>query len=229
MTKILTSKCAIPSKCGEFKEGQVDFDIIRSVAMDVDVYNFIDVALRKYKMGRLWDEMINKEKSKSDRTDELQGVGDDNDEDEEQEQMKAKQALDEEEDDETKKVDGIWPIKIGPDGIPLRRNNSDVMQNFFISFVVRSFTELDEILLDLQNNGEQRRIQRFAKEIKSRKEKWNTDIVDQFNACSDVYNDFVRKDLNTIFRFNKVGKSQIDSSAASHYDQDDLRQQLDSD
>lgn len=47
------------------------------------------------------------------------------------------------------------------------------MQNFFISFVVRAFTELDEILQDLQNNGEQRRIQRFAKEIKVRKEVWD--------------------------------------------------------
>jgi len=35
-------------------------------------------------------------------------------------------------DDELKKVDGINPIVIGPDGSPMKRNNSDVMNNFFI-------------------------------------------------------------------------------------------------
>jgi hypothetical protein len=37
-----------------------------------------------------------------------------------------------EEDDETKKIDGIMAIIIGPDGVPLKRNNSDVMNNFYI-------------------------------------------------------------------------------------------------
>jgi hypothetical protein len=37
-----------------------------------------------------------------------------------------------EEDDETKKIEGIMSIIIGPDGSPLKRNNSDVMNNFYI-------------------------------------------------------------------------------------------------
>lgn len=176
MTKILTSKCAIPSKSGEFKEGQVEFDVIYAVAMDVEIYNFIDIVLRKYRMGKLWDEVVAKEEDNNDGNNQNQGGGNDAfDEEDEQQQLQAKM-IDIEEDDETMKVDGIWQIKIGPDGIPLKRNPSDVMQNFFISFVVRSFTELDEILQDLANNGEQRRLQRFAKEIKVRKDKWNKDI-----------------------------------------------------
>ena len=142
MTKILTSKCAIPSTSGEFKEGIVDFDIIYAVAMDVEYYNFIDIVLRKYRMGKLWDEMLQKEKNKSDRSsdDKADALAD---EDEDMANGALKVAGDEEEDDETKKIDGIWQIQIGPDGIPLKRNPSDVMQNFFISFVVRSFTDLD--------------------------------------------------------------------------------------
>ena len=40
--------------------------------------------------------------------------------------------MNDEDDDETKKIDGINAIPIGPDGIPLKRNNSDVMNNFHI-------------------------------------------------------------------------------------------------
>ena len=38
--------------------------------------------------------------------------------------------------------DSVMPLEIGPDGVPLRRNPSDVMNNFFIDFVARSFTEI---------------------------------------------------------------------------------------
>jgi len=64
----MSSKCAIPAKNGEFKEGKVEFNIIQAVAMDVEVYNFIDIVLRKLRMGKLWDEMASKEKDKSDRS-----------------------------------------------------------------------------------------------------------------------------------------------------------------
>jgi hypothetical protein len=42
-----------------------------------------------------------------------------------------------------KKVDGIHAILIGPDGVPMKRNNSDVMNNFFIQFATLSFTDLE--------------------------------------------------------------------------------------
>lgn len=34
-------------------------------------------------------------------------------------------------------------IGIGPDGVPLKRNNSDVFNNFYIQFAVLSFTDLE--------------------------------------------------------------------------------------
>lgn len=52
----------------------------------------------------------------------------------------------EEDNDETKKSEGIRLIDIGPDGVPLKRNVSDVMNNFFINAVTRSFTNCEEIL-----------------------------------------------------------------------------------
>jgi len=67
-------------------------------------------------------------------------------------------------------VDGIFPIEIGPDGVPLKRNPSDVMNNYFIQFAVLSFTELEKELIALQNNGELRRLQKFEKEVEAKKE-----------------------------------------------------------
>lgn len=39
-------------------------------------------------------------------------------------------------DAELKKIEGTNSIGIGPDGSPLKRNNSDVMNNFFINYAV---------------------------------------------------------------------------------------------
>ena len=67
-------------------------------------------------------------------------------------------------------MDGIFAIEIGPDGVPLKRNNSDVMNNFFIQYAVLSFTDLEKELIALQNNGELRRLQKFEKEVEAKKE-----------------------------------------------------------
>ena len=52
----------------------------------------------------------------------------------------------EEDDDETRKVEGILAIKLGPDGVALKRNISDVMNNFFINYIVRSFTDCEKMI-----------------------------------------------------------------------------------
>ena len=62
-----------------------------------------------------------------------------------------------EDDDETKKIDGIFKILIGPDGVPLKRNNSDVMNNFYINIVVRSYTNIDATLKDIRENSNKAR------------------------------------------------------------------------
>ena len=47
-------------------------------------------------------------------------------------------------DEEKKKVVGILQVIIGPDGLPLRRNNSDYNSFFYTNCTVRSFTHIDE-------------------------------------------------------------------------------------
>ena len=57
MTKILTRKCCIPDKNGDYKEGKCELDVIYAVQMDIEIYNYVDVLLRKSRMGILVDEM----------------------------------------------------------------------------------------------------------------------------------------------------------------------------
>jgi len=109
----------------------------------------------------------------------------------------AEEKKDEEPDDddeETKKVDGVLPIGIGPDGVPLKRNNSDVMNNFFILQVCKSFTDIEK-RANNKNQGEARRQARFDEEIKKRKEVWQAQTVGQFNEAAHRYEAFVRKDM----------------------------------
>merc|ERR1712127_191440 len=93
-------------------------------------------------MGILRDEIQDKEKGiKKEVEQKASGGGDDVDED----------------DDELKKVEGVKAIIIGPDGAPLKRNNSDVMNNFFINFAVRAFTNVEKMMQ--QNNTQDSRKQ----------------------------------------------------------------------
>jgi hypothetical protein len=65
MSKILSAKCAIPDKNGDFKMGKCEIEILFNVFLDVKLYNFIDVILRKYFMGILEEELRKKSKSRS--------------------------------------------------------------------------------------------------------------------------------------------------------------------
>jgi hypothetical protein len=58
----------------------------------------------------------------------------------------AKENDDGDDDEELKKVDGVLPIIIGPDSAPMKRNNSDVMNNFFIMYAVRCFTDIEKLI-----------------------------------------------------------------------------------
>ena len=46
--------------------------------------------------------------------------------------------------------------EIGPDGVPLWRNASDVMNNYFIDYVAKSFTDRGNIELAQHANYENR-------------------------------------------------------------------------
>ena len=57
MTKILTRKCAVPDKNGDSKQSRCELDVIYNVQMDIEIYNYIDIILRKLKKGTLAAEM----------------------------------------------------------------------------------------------------------------------------------------------------------------------------
>ena len=85
-----------------------------------------------------------------------------------------------EDDDELRKVEGIMPISIGPDGLPLKRNPSDVMNNLFINVSALAFTSIEETLAHVPSQAEVRRKLRFHKEIEDRKQAWKNNILSTF-------------------------------------------------
>ena len=115
--------------------------------MDIELYNYVDTVIRKLKMGILANEIKG-------------GNSKNNDQNAQSSEDKAHENAGDDDDDETKKVVGIQPIEIGPDGVPMKRNNSDVMNNFFINDTARSFTSIEKILSSI-NQNDQRREKRF--------------------------------------------------------------------
>ena len=57
MTKLLAHKCSIPSTCGQYKEAKCDFNAINAVIKDVEVYNYVDIVLRKFDLKTLRFEL----------------------------------------------------------------------------------------------------------------------------------------------------------------------------
>jgi hypothetical protein len=130
MTKILTRQCSIPDINGDYKEAKCDLNTIHAIWFDIELYNYIDTSLRKLRMGILRNEIHQKELGTY--SENLNNEANEKDIDDD--------------DDELKKVDGIIPIVIGPDGAPMKRNSSDVMNNFFIMYAVRCFTDIEKLI-----------------------------------------------------------------------------------
>ena len=108
-----------------------------------------------------------------------------------------------EEDDELKKVDGIFPVKIGPDGLPLKRNNSDVMNNLHINTSARAFTDIEKSLQSV-NHTENRRQQKFEEDIKNKKKVWEMQTVGTFKDMSQRYETLIKKEIKDVDADNKI-------------------------
>jgi len=57
MTKVLSEKCSIPAKNGEYKDARCEIDQIYFVSLDIQLYNHIDILLRKLRLGILRDDI----------------------------------------------------------------------------------------------------------------------------------------------------------------------------
>ena len=202
MTKILTRQASIPNTNGVYKDSKVELDVIFAIQFDIELYNYVDVVLRKLKMGRLYQESIEKTKIKNNGGEE-----------EKKQEAKIDENNGDEEDDETKKVDGVFPIGIGPDGVPLKRNNSDVMNNFFVNQTSRAFTDIEKILANVATNGENKRVERFKEEIKKQELVWEEKTVGAFNQQADKYEAYVKKEVGVPTSSSKDKKKEGDTSS----------------
>jgi hypothetical protein len=191
MSKILSSKCSIPDKNGDFKAARCEMDIIYNVQQDVELYNYVDIVFRKYWMGILFDEIKRKSKTRSHGSQEdLIDI-----EVAEQDNKKAaanKEHEDEEdeneEDEDNQRVGGIEAREIGPDGVPVYRNPTDLMNNFFINYSSLAFTDIQKNLIGgTVNSYEIKRLKRYEKEVNTRKDSWIENTVGQFITQTERY------------------------------------------
>lgn len=190
MTKILTRQCSLPNPEGDFKESKVELNNIYAIQFDIELYNYIDIALRKLRMGILAQEVQGGYDSKKEEKAEQEAAPDQN-------------ANVDEEDDELKKVEGVFPIHIGPDGLPLKRNNSDVMNNLHINTSSRAFTDIEKALQSV-NHIENRRQQKFEEDIQNKKKVWEMQTVGTFKDMSQRYESLIRKEIKDVDADHKI-------------------------
>lgn len=175
MTKILTRKCSVPDKTGDIKQSSCDFNILYAVQMDIELYNYIDILLKDYKSGKLAHDAN------------------------EQKKNQAKNKVEEENKDGPKLNAGVVLLTTdtAPTGYTYRRDNADVMNNFFIEIVTRSFTNIEEVLKNQRDNVLQKKQQETLLELEKVKKNWNQSIYSEVNANFDNYDKTILKSQAT--------------------------------
>jgi len=68
------------------------------------------------------------------------------------------------------------------------------MNNFFINFTVRSFTNIERIM-QVNNTQDSRRLQRFNQEVQKKKEEWEIETHGAFKDQLTGYEHFVTGDI----------------------------------
>lgn len=203
MTKILTRQCSIPDINGDYKEAKCDLNTIYAVQFDIELYNYIDSTLRKLRMGILREEIYKKERGLYVDGDDKKAAG-------------QEEKDDGDDDDELKKIDGVNPIIIGPDGAPMKRNNSDVMNNFFIMYAVRCFTDIEK-LIKSTNAQDSREVAKFVKQIEIKKQSWEDSCLGQFEKENVKYEEYVNSSLGLKKKASNVsaGAKKTESTHSS--------------
>jgi len=131
--------------------------------MDIELYNYIDCVFRDYRAGNLVLE--NKKKGSQ-----LM---------QEEEQEKGALRLN---------AGVVFQVMgSGPGGFIYKRDNADVMNNFFVNIVTRSFTNIEEIYRQLRDNKEVQKQQEVLTELEVVKGAWKN-IISQ--ECTDNYDRF---------------------------------------
>ena len=80
-----------------------------------------------------------------------------------------------------------------PSGYTYKRDNSDVMNNFFVEIITRSFTNIEEVLKNQRDNILQKKQQETLLELEKVKKSWNKSIYSEVNANFDNYDKTILK------------------------------------
>lgn len=97
----------------------------------------------------------------------------------------------EEDNDDFRKVAGVLPNKIGPDGMPLKRNESDFMNNLFVNLVVRSFTDAEK-QIGQTNVNQQKEQRKDANMMNELKQLWKKMIMERVLSIHSRFDETVK-------------------------------------
>lgn len=122
--------------------------------MDVELYNYVDMAFKDYHAGRLNMENLLKEKRKLQKEEEEGRIG-------------------------NKLNAGVvfLPKASAPPGVEFLRDNADVMNNFFIDIAARSFTDVEEVLQNQRENQEAQKTKEALAELAKVSGAWSSEIL----------------------------------------------------
>lgn len=67
-------------------------------------------------------------------------------------------------------------MALAPTGLIFKRDNADVMNNFFVNIVTRSYTNIEEYLQARQDNVELQKQKETMKELEGIQKNWTTSI-----------------------------------------------------
>uniref|UniRef100_A0A7S3IDV9 Uncharacterized protein n=1 Tax=Strombidium inclinatum TaxID=197538 RepID=A0A7S3IDV9_9SPIT len=199
-TKLISEKCSIPARSGVYSDSKCEIDQIHFVSADIRLYNYIDIILRKLRLGTLHQEIRDKmvsqdigdeyvpNKQKKDKLLEAR---------QKKKEIESKMADNDGELSESNFQEGMMPFDIGPDGVPLKRNPSDIMNNMFIDIVSRSYTDIDQGFSSAEiNKG--RRGNKMEKEISDKQMIWKELLSGVFQGQVDKFGREVKDQIYTM-------------------------------
>jgi hypothetical protein len=102
--------------------------------MDIELYSYIEVVFKDFRSGKMADELrANRDRRKGNKSEELSVmVG--------TLRLHASRVF--------------MAMGSAPSGLTFKRDNADVMNNFFVNIVTRSYTNIEEYLQQRQENVE---------------------------------------------------------------------------
>ena len=171
--------------------------------MDIELYSYLEITFRDFRSGKMAQEVqAQKERKKTNKQEDIATY-----------------------------VSGLrlhasvqfLPVSAAPSGLTFKRDNADVMNNFFVNIVTRSYTEIDEILLNQHENVEAQKQKETLKELEGIKKNWTTGIFTEVSQQFDKFDKNIMEIQKTMGENNiedvkslkTVGQNQFEGGQAS--------------